>query len=266
MLKRLTALFFLISINTSAQVVGKITDTQGNPLPFVTIFLEDSYTGTASNEDGDYSLNLPKTPEKATITIGFKALGYKTIFENVPSSSLPFSLNVVLQEEATDLGEVVLGLREDPAYDIIRKTISRQKVNLEKLSEYTADFYSRGTLRMANVPEKILGREVGDFEGALDSTRNGAIYISETISKIAFQKPDNFSERIVASNEIGNDNGFYFNNAQSVNYSFYENTVAIRVALVSPIAKNALHYYHYRLDGTFHDGSQIGRASCRERV
>ena len=99
-------------------------------------------------------------------------------------------MNVTLQEESTSLDEVILNTKEDPAYRIIRETIAQRKENLEKLSEYTADFYSRGLWRVKDIPEKIFGQEVGDFDGALDSTRTGIVYLSETISEIAFQKPD----------------------------------------------------------------------------
>src|SRR5690606_32241775 len=55
----------------------------------------------------------------------------------------------------------------------------------------------------------------------------------------------------------GNDNGFSFNSAQSANISFYENTIELNVALVSPIANNALSYYNYKLDGIFYEGSKL---------
>lgn len=256
MVQKLLFLFFLISAGVSAQIVGKVTDSNGNPLGFVNIYLQSSYLGTASNEDGNYSLAISKSKEKPEYQISFKVLGYKTFTQKISPTAFPYTLDVVLQEETTSLEEVVLNRNEDPAYRIVRKTIGQQKENLKKLSEFTADFYSRGMLKMKNVPQKILWQKVGDFDGALDSTRTGSVYLSETISEIAFQQPNKYSEKIIASNEIGDDNGFGFNNAESVNYSFYENTNSFRVALVSPLAKNAFNFYDYKLDGVFQEGSK----------
>lgn len=254
MTRILLAIVFLTSAIAQAQLVGKVTDTNNNPLPFVNIYLKDSYKGTTTNDNGNYKLTISKTGQYQVI---FQFLGYKTITKTINATSLPHVLNVTLQEESVSLDEVVLNNGEDPAYRIIRQTINNRRLNLEKNSAYTADFYSRGIWRVEDLPEKILGQEVGDFDGALDSTRTGIIYLSETISEIAYQKPDDFKEKIIASKVSGNDNGFSFNSAQDANFSFYENTIDINAAIVSPIADNALNYYKYKLDGVFYEENKL---------
>lgn len=234
--------------------MGKVIDKKGEPLAYVNIYLKDSYKGTTTNDDGNYVLSLSENGE---YKITFQYLGYQSVTKNVRINAFPFILNITLEEESTSLGEVVINTKEDPAYRIIRNTIAQRKENLEKLSEYTADFYSRGLWRVKDVPKKILGQEVGDFEGALDSTRTGIIYLSETISEVAYQKPDNFTEKIIASKVSGNDNGFSFNSAQSANLIFYDNTIDLNAALVSPIANNALSYYTYKLEGVFYENSKL---------
>lgn len=251
---KLLLLFLFVSAYTSAQIVGKVTDSKGAPLPFVNIYLENSYTGTTSNDDGNYELGISETGD---YTIVFQYLGFKTITRDVTVESLPFILNISMEEESVSLDTVVISASEDPAYRIIRETIQRRKENLERISAFTADFYSRGIWRVKDVPEKILGQEVGDFDGALDSTRTGVIYLSETISEIAYQKPDDFKEKIIASKVSGNDNGFSFNSARDANFSFYENTLDLNAAIVSPVAANALSYYRYELDGVFYEGSKL---------
>ena len=253
-MKKILILFILISANLTAQIVGKVTDSEGEPLPYVNIYLKNSYTGTTTNDDGNYSLNIN---QKGEYQIIFQFLGYKSVTKTVSPPSFPHILNVSLVEETTSLDAVVLDNKEDPAYRIIRKTIAQRKENLEKLSAYTADFYSRGLWQVKDIPEKIFGQEVGDFEGALDSTRSGIVYLSETISEIAYQKPDKFTEKIIASKVSGNDNGFSFNSAQSANLSFYENSLEFNAPLVSPIASDAMSYYRYKLDGVFYEGPKL---------
>jgi hypothetical protein len=41
-----------------AQIKGTVTDSAGNPLPFVSIFEEDTYNATTSNDQGIYELNI----------------------------------------------------------------------------------------------------------------------------------------------------------------------------------------------------------------
>ncbi|NND62726.1 MAG: carboxypeptidase-like regulatory domain-containing protein [Flavobacteriaceae bacterium] len=250
----LTALFCLFSISLSAQIQGIVTNDKGEPLPYVNIYLKDSYTGTTSNEEGNYTLDITQTGEYEII---FQFLGYTKESKFVSAQAFPIELNVKLSESSVSLDEVVISTNEDPAYRIIRETINRRKQNLERISAFEANFYSRGIWRVKDVPEKILGQEVGDFEGALDSTRTGIIYLSETISEIAYQKPDDFKERIIASKVSGDDNGFSFNSAQDANFSFYENSLNLNADIVSPIASNALGYYRYKLDGVFYEGNKL---------
>ena len=254
-MKQLVTLLLLHIITFGqAQIVGKITDTNSQAIPYVNIYLENSYTGTTSNDDGNYKLALTYTGNH---TIVYQFLGYKTVTKKITIESFPYILNITLEPETTTLQEVVINNNEDPADRIIRATIAKQKENLASISKYTADFYSRGVWKVKNAPEKILGQSIRGIEGSLDSTRSGIIYLSETISKISFQQPANFNERIIASKVSGNDNGFSFNNAQDATFSFYENTIELNTAIVSPIASNAFNYYTYKLDGIFYEADKL---------
>ncbi|MFT7627173.1 MAG: hypothetical protein ACI9AT_002187 [Ulvibacter sp.] len=255
-MQRIIFLFFIFSsFIVRSQIVGKVTDTNGEALSYVNIYLENSYTGTTSNDEGNFELNFSKP---ADYKIVFQFLGFKKLIKKVTIDSFPYILNVSLEEELVSLDQVVLSNEdEDPAYRIIREIIAQRKENLAKISEFTADFYSRGLWKVKDVPLKIMGQDVGDLDGKLDSTRSGIIYLSETISKIAYKKPNNFRERIIASKVSGNDNGFSFNSAQESDFSFYENTIDLNAAIVSPIGVSAMNYYNYKLEGIFYEGSKL---------
>src|SRR6188768_3387925 len=98
-----------------------------------------------------------------------------------------------------------------------------------------------------------LGKKIDDLGGSLDSTRSGIIYLSETVSKIVYQKPDKLKETIIASKVSGNDNGFSYNTAEATTFDFYDNTVDLGIKMISPIANNAFNYYKFKMDGTFFD-------------
>ena len=242
--------FLLSTIFSYAQIIGTVTSHKAEPLPFVNIFIEGTYTGTTSNNDGKYELNITQ-PDTYIIT--FKYLGFKTIKKTVEISEFPFTLDASLEENKISLDEVTLNAEENPANIIMRQAIANRDSNLEKIKNFTADFYSRGFIKIENVPEKILGQEIGDLDGNLDSTRSGMIYLSETISKIKYAFPDKLSEHIIASKISGNDNGFSFNTATSADYNFYQNTIELGNQIVSPIANYAFNYYRFKLEGFFYD-------------
>jgi hypothetical protein len=246
----LVLLLSFLSFTSFSQIQGHVTDDKNQSLPFVNIYIENTYVGTTSNEEGNFELSIT-TPK--TYTIVFQYLGYKTVKKTVTIEQFPFELNATLVEEQISLNEVVINANENPADIIIRKTIAKRKENLEKIQAYKANFYSRGLIRIKDAPEKILGQEVGDLGGGLDSTRSGVIYLSETISDITFLRPDNLKEKITASKVSGDDNGFSFNTASDVDYNFYNNTIELGNQIVSPIANNAFSYYKYALEGVFYD-------------
>ena len=245
----LLLLFFWAGI-AAAQISGKVTDVNGEPLPYVNIYLENSFTGTTSNQDGNYVLELNQPGE---YTLVFQFLSFKTERKKITVEKFPYQLDVSLKEESTSLEEVVINSNENPAYRVIRKAIENRKKNLNKIESYKADFYSRGLWKIENAPEKILGQEVGDLGGGLDSTRSGIVYLSETKSKIKYRSPNDFHEKIIASKVSGNDNGFSVNSAKDADFNFYKNTIELNAELVSPIAEYAFNYYDYQLEGVFYD-------------
>ncbi|TXE07687.1 carboxypeptidase-like regulatory domain-containing protein [Gelidibacter salicanalis] len=248
--KLLTLCLIFTSFSAFSQLKGRITDQNNAPLPFVNIYLENSFTGTTSNDKGYYELNLSSTD---TYTIVFQFLGYKTVRKEVQINAFPYTLDATLIEEQISLNEVVINSEENPADIIMRKAIASRKSNLEKINAFKANFYSRGLIRIKNAPEKFFGQELDDFMVGLDSTRTGILYLSETISEIAYLRPDKLKEKIIASKVSGDNNGFSFNTASDVDFNFYNNTIELGNQIISPIADYAFNYYRYKLEGVFYD-------------
>lgn len=256
------SIFCILSLN--AQIKGKITDAKQQPLPFVNIYVESTYNGTTSNEEGFYELNVSKPGE---YTVVFQYIGYKTVKKTVEISSFPHTIDATMLDEEINLDEIVINSEENPANIVMRKAISKRKEHLENINSYKADFYSRGLMRIKDAPEKVLGQDVGDLGGALDSTRTGVIYLSETVSKLEFLRPDKLKEKIIASKVSGDDSGFSFNNAIDVDFNFYENRILLGNNIISPIAENAFAYYRFKLEGVFYDdlGNLINKIKVTPR-
>ena len=243
-------LLFLVSFGINAQIKGSVSDENGNLLPYVTIFQQDTYNGTTSNENGFYEFNLKKK-EKQTVI--FQFLGFKTQKVIVQTDKLPYTINIKMVEESFSLNEVVINKKVNPALAIIKKAIANRKKNTEKTNQFNADFYSRGIFKLKNAPKKIFGQKIGDLNGSLDSTGTGIISLSETFSKISYEKPNNLKEVVTASKVSGRDNGYSYNTARSSFYDFYDDTIELGLKMISPIASNSFNYYNYKLESTFFD-------------
>ena len=104
---RLILFFLIVSTSVYAQLKGAITDIDNNPIPYVNIYIENSYNGTTSNENGDYVLALSK---KGSYKVVFQFLGYKTKTSSIDIKEFPYELDITLQEENISLNEVVVPL------------------------------------------------------------------------------------------------------------------------------------------------------------
>ncbi|RYJ37695.1 putative outer membrane protein [Flavobacterium anhuiense] len=245
--------FLLFSLSNFAQIRGTVTDDKGNPLPFVSVFEENTYAGTTTNEQGKYQLNVK---EIGGNVITFQYLGYKTKKITILAATRIVNVDVSLEEESFALNEVIIDPKNNPANAIIKSAIANKKENSDKTGRYTADFYSKGMFKVKDLPKKILGKKVelgDDMASNLDSTGTGILYLSETISKVTFEKPDKLKEKIIASKISGNNRGYSYNTAALSTYDFYDNTLDFDVKLISPIADNAFNYYKYKLESTFYD-------------
>jgi Family of unknown function (DUF5686)/CarboxypepD_reg-like domain len=248
-----TLLFLLsfTSFSATAQLSGTITNAKGEPLPFANVYIENTTRGTTANTEGGYLFDL----QNGTYRLVFQYIGYKKRIETVTIQGKTV-LNISLETSDIELSEfVVKSNAEDPAYPIIRKAIEMRKTYRDQVKNYTCDVYIKGVQKIIEAPKKIFGQDLGDMGGAIDTTggkRQGIVYLSESISKLAVEDGKK-KEELISAKVSGNDNGFGFNRATLFDFSFYDNSIEIQRQILSPITDNALSYYKYRLIGTIKD-------------
>ena len=250
-------LFFLVTFAQISQATilsGIVRDSEGKALPYASVFIEGTSMGTNTNVEGEYSLEL----KAGTYSIVFQYVGYQQITKLVEITENNITLDVVLPYLDVQTTEVVVKAGEDPAYPIIREAIKKRKYYLEQINAYSCDSYVKGVQKLENLPEKILGRSLAQLRKGLDSSGNGIIYLSESISKMYFNEKK-YKEVMISSKVSGDDNGFSFNSGVAMkNFNFYENQLTLGESkLLSPIAQTALLVYKYRLVGTFVDKGKI---------
>ena len=248
----LLLIIFSNNVFTAAQVTGIVTDAKGEPLPFASIYVEGTTNGTTTNIEGVYEFEL----EKGTYQLVFQFVGFEQKIETLIIDNQQVILDVVLQEESFGLKEIVVAAdAEDPAYPIIRAAMKKRKYYKEQVKSYQCNVYIKGGIKLLDAPTKILGQEVGDLGGQLDSNRQGIVYLSESEAILNFKQPDKYKEIMISSKVSGDDNGFSFNRASEMDFNLYKNSSLYfsNREVVSPIANNAFTYYRYKLLGTFFD-------------
>ena len=87
-----------------ATLEGVVTDSEGRPLPYTTIFVDGTSRGTTADSEGRYCLVL----EKGETDIVVQMLGYATERLSLNVAEGSNNLDVVLSTEATGIEEVVV--------------------------------------------------------------------------------------------------------------------------------------------------------------
>lgn len=247
------ALLFAIIAHAAAQdyqVTGKITDASGEAIPFASIYEKNTSKGVSANVDGTYKLTLAK----GNHILIYKAIGFKAHERTIQVNSAIVA-NQVLATESYTLNNVVIRPNaEDPAFEIIRKTIKNRKKFLSEVPEFSSHVYIKGLQKLVGAPKRFLGRDVQKSLD-LDTNRKGIIYLSESTSNFDFRQPNQIKEEMVSSKVSGRNSAFSWNKASDLKINFYNNLVLEGSGMssrsfVSPIAENALFYYRYKLLGT----------------
>ena len=83
------------------KISGKVTDTSGDPLPGVTILVDGTTIGVATDNEGKYSLECPEAPDLA---LNFTFMGMKSQKVTVGPKNV---IDVTLKEEMNRLEEAV---------------------------------------------------------------------------------------------------------------------------------------------------------------
>lgn len=172
---------FNLQISLTAQKVtvsGKIFDEQSRePLIAATIRVGNDGTGTITNADGVFSIDL--TPGKYLFI--FSYVGYKTDSTWV-SATKNLTIEKAMKSGDVLLPEILVSANEDPAMAIMRMAIKNKKENLKGLISYEFDAYVKQIMKsgdeLASVEESFLKgyketrKPVKEFVKSVKKTEN----------------------------------------------------------------------------------------------
>lgn len=265
-------LFTFLSLTLEAAVIkGKVTDTKGEPLPFASVYLKGTTKGTTTNVDGNYQFELPEGKH----IVVCQYVGFQKEELEITLSTNPLTHNFKLKPNETSLKEVVVKQGENPALAIIKKTIKKRSYYNKKLDGFSAEAYIKGNIKLDDVAKSgfimnMLGE--GKSKNKKDSSKTddnlledqkGIIFLSESISEIAYKRPDKLKTIVKSSRVSGSSQSYGLNEPILIN--LYENNVQISSQIsprgfISPIAETALLNYKYELLSAYiEDGKLINR-------
>jgi hypothetical protein len=250
----LAILFFLQS--NAGKITGTVTDSSGQVLSFSSIQVKGTSKGTTANVQGKFSLEL----KPGTYTLVCQHVNYKRAEQTITVGNEDITVNFKLVQQDFVMQEVVIKRGEDPAYEIIRKTIKKRKEHKDELKKFTVEVYTKGQTRLRDFPDKFMGKKVDiDEDDPDDTTKNRIMFLSESISKYSVDDPK-YKIEVLATKVSGRSEAYGLASPQIIN--FYENNLNFGTNLnprgfISPIADNALNFYRYKYEGSFQEEGRL---------
>ncbi len=149
-------------------VKGKVTDSKGEPLPGVSILVRDSQTGTTTDKNGNYSLDV----KSANAMLVFSFIGYQSQMVPVGNRSV---IDITMEEDVATLQEVVvtaLGIKREQRS--LGYAVS--EVKMDSLAKANDPSFMNSLA--GKVPGLIITQSTGGLGGASHVTIRGNTSIS----------------------------------------------------------------------------------------
>lgn len=243
-------LFLLISSQIFSQqssLKGKVIDQNSRePLSYANVRLSGTAIGMAANLEGNFDFKLK--PGEYTVIASF--IGYKSDTISVQlttDKSITFSLETV----PVRLQEITVLPKENPANEVIRRTIAAKHERENKINSYIFKAYTKGLVKTTR--DFITSDRSAEY--SISERDTGSLKITgiiENESRGYFKKPDYYKDEIIAQKQSANTPSTVniFTGGRLLQ-NFYTNDIQFfNRPLVSPIADEALDYYYYIIEDT----------------
>lgn len=248
-------IIFCTKINAQG-LSGFIQNDNNEPIPFSSVFIKQLGTGTSSDANGQYFINLPN----GIYDVIFSSIGYTTeSFEVIIGDKDIEQKNVWLKVSNKELDEVIVSAtRKDPAYEIIQKVIANKKKYLSQLSSSRSHIYVKATeiVNQKAKQSKIIS-ELAEDEPfgdlfANEKRKNENVSMIEMDIVLNYQYPNNYKEERTAVKSFGKKMGLYIPRFDESDFNFYRNIIELKglteAPIISPISRTSILSYKYKLE------------------
>lgn len=280
-MKKLTLLAWLIccfSTFVQAQhftIKGKVIESHTEkPLPFVNITTDDTRTGTATDIDGNFSLQLSTEDQ----VLHFSFIGYQK--QSLTINPEKTYLEIAMTEVASELEEVSIFPGENPAHRIIKNAVQNRKKNdPENLPSFTYRTYSKFTATVNadstatdsdSIPEEqpldSLIAELENDTATSDSSKidilammqKQYLFMMEAVTERKYLPPSRDNETVLASRTSGFKNPlFSLLITQMQSFSFYKDYISIAGEdFLNPITPGSTSRYFFLIEDTTYNSPE----------
>ena len=141
---------FAIAVFAQVKITGKATGADGKGIPGITVTVRNSTFGTATDPEGNYSLDADLKP--GTYVLVFSSIGFKTKESSLTvGANTSYAVNAAMAEDVLGLDEVVI-------------TGTSQGTTKKSLGNYVATV--KGDLLNKAAPSNVLAALQGKTPGA----------------------------------------------------------------------------------------------------
>ncbi len=224
---------------------GKITNATLEPLPYASIRVKELQTGTTSDKEGNFILQLE--PGKYDIIISM--LGYKPQVITIAITK-NYVQNIILEQEDAQMQAVqVVGIKKDKAEEYVRNVIRNKDYILAASQTYSCNVYIKASDEndfTKNKNKKDTAAKVNNPVARLN--------LAEIFLKVDHAYPDKIKEERTGVKIWGNRDGLFYLTTTDGDFNFYNNLVQLpalaKIPMLSPVSYSGLVAYKYKTINT----------------
>ncbi|MDD3322806.1 MAG: DUF5686 family protein [Paludibacter sp.] len=267
--------FFCYAETGNTIIKGKVIDQETKePLPYVSIYFKDLKYGTATNPQGEFSIDRRKFLH-ANALAKVTCVGYKPEYVEIDNEKeIVIKLDADVQNlQECEVKKTRYHKKDNPAIDLIEKVIENKENNNKKsLDYYDNKKYEKVQFAINHITSEFQNKKVFKrfqfvFEN-IDSLKNNGdkilpVYLKETISKNYYQSSPHKEREIVDAHKVvsfaGFDNKGIEDNIKYLyqNINIYDNNITfLSNQFLSPIAGSAPIFYRYYILDTIQSGAE----------
>ncbi len=266
-MKQTTSLFFFFFLSINAlsaqfQLTGIVTDSLGDPLPFVNILINESQKdGVSTDIDGKFIIEHQQEINQLT----FSYLGYENLILAAPFNQ---ALRVTLKSTAYSFEAVTIVAGENPAHRIIRKVVANRNLNdPEKMDSYSCQTYNKMALGYVldteamhehyskmDTSKKMVKRLYQNYQNSHEVFSKHDLMIIESVTNRQFKKAHDLKEEVILNRISGTERlPLTAIATQAQPFSFYrEEVVIFDQPFLNPISKNSTKKYFFQITDTLY--------------
>ena len=219
-------------------VRGKVRTQLGEVVPFATVVVKAQNAGTITLDDGSFEFSLPKGFYQLVVS----RVGFKTTEQSIIVADSVPSVNIILEEEATSLAEVVVRARaRDRAEEIMRQVIRKKDSIHSAAGPHSFKAYTKAVL--------------------LDSGSRSAeanLTMAEIVSGIDADGKGKIKEQRLAVRGSHNSKRLFYLSVTEGNFSLFNNLISVPALsptpFVSPVSRSGLLAYQFKTIKTKRSG------------